>query len=53
MTDGAKPKNSYERKLQLILGLALRKFNGDYTPEQYALEHQVAVSYLAALGVKP
>lgn len=53
MVDGAKPQNSYERKLKLMLDIALKRFDGNYTPEEYAMELTVAKNILNFLGVKP
>lgn len=44
---------SYERKIKLIMDVALAKFNGEYTQEQYDMELLVAQNILAQLGVFP
>lgn len=53
MTDGAKPQNSYERKLKIILEASLKRFKGKHTPSEYELELRVAKGMLKVLGVKP
>lgn len=53
MVDGAEPRSAYERKIKLILDASLKRYGGNHTPEQYALELRVAGNILAALGVKP
>lgn len=53
MPEGTEPQNFYERKLKLILDFALKRFSGNYTPEQYQLELRAAKNMLAQLGVKP
>jgi hypothetical protein len=44
--------SSYEHKLNIILKFNLARFV-DPTPEQIALERQVAVNILSQLGVHP
>jgi hypothetical protein len=53
MCDGFQPQNAYERKIKLMLDFALKRFNGNHTPEQYELELRVAKGILAQLGVNP
>lgn len=53
MAEDAEPQNSYERKLKLILDIALKRFHGEHTQEQYALELKVARDILKSLGVTP
>lgn len=47
------PLSSYARKIQLIMDSSLRRFNGNFTKEQYDLELQVAHNILTNLGVRP
>ena len=44
---------SYERKIKLIMDVALAKFNGEHTQEQFDMELLVARNILAQLGVFP
>lgn len=54
MSDGGdKPMTSYERKIHLIMESSMKRFNGEYTQEQYDLELTVARNMLTALGIRP
>lgn len=45
--------SAYERKVQLIVGVSLKRFNGVWTQEQYQQEVVVARNILNVLGVNP
>lgn len=45
--------NSYERKVRLMVEVAIRRFGGTCSDEQMLLERRAAENVLARLGVRP
>ena len=52
MSDESEQLTPYERKLQIIVNVALRRFDGNYSQEEYDMEVTIAKRILTQLGVR-